>query len=259
MISTALFKKEFLEQWRTNKILIMLAAFFLLGMSGPVTTYFLPELLKNSAASSGLQFTLIKQLTTTDYAVSFIKQLAGIPVLVLVLLAMGAIAGERERGTHILILTKPISRAQFIITKYLTYTVVMIGTIIITALAALYYILLLAKIGTLDLGAYAMLTLTVISTMSFILALVILCSSIFKTAIAAGGVSFIGYIFISTALGLIPDNIGKYLPTNVLSLAPNILDGKTASTELIIPILTGFILSGCVIAASCLIAEKREM
>lgn len=257
--TVALFKKEFTEQWRTNKILIMVASFFILGMSGPITLKFLPEILKNSGDQSGMQIILTRKLTAIDYVINFFGQMPSLPMLVLILVAMGTIAGERERGTHIFVLTKPVSRTQFIVTKYLTYLAVLTGVVIFTAASALYYTLILSDTGTVALGPFAVVTLIMLSYMSVILAIVVLCSAIFRSALAAGGVSFLIYVIISVSNGLIPTSVSKYLPVSFLGQAPNILAGKATATEQLIPIVLGFAISAVVIAIACFTAEKREM
>ncbi|HEX2911887.1 MAG TPA: ABC transporter permease subunit [Chloroflexia bacterium] len=257
--TSALFRKEFVEQWRTSKIFIMAAAFFVLGMSGPITTKFLPDLIKNSANSSGLQITVTKTFTAADYLLSFFNQMNSLPILVLILVAMGTIAGERERGTHIFVLTKPVSRTQFIVIKFLTYLAVLTGVVLLTAAGALYYTLLLSDSGQVLLGPFALITLSMFSYMSLILAIVIFFSSLFKSAIAAGGASFLVYVVISIVTGLLPDNIRNYLPMSFQLKGLERLSGLQDSSPLIIQTLVGLALAAVVIVVACVVAEKREM
>lgn len=255
----ALFKKEFTEQWRTSKILIVTATFFLLGMTGPVTLKLLPELLKNSTNTQGLQITLTRQMAVTDYLLNFFSQMTLLPVLVLILVAMGTVAGERERGTHVFVLTKPVSRSQFIVTKYLTYLIILAGAITLTAVGAVYYTILLAETGTVQVGPFIMTTLAMFSQMAFILAIVVLCSSLFKSAVAAGGASFVAFVIISSGSGFLPAQVSQYLPFNFLSQGREAFAGKISSSDMLIPVLSGLLLSALVIAAGCFVAEKREI
>lgn len=255
----ALFRKEFKEQWRTNKILIMAASFFILGMSGPISLKFLPEILKNSGTANGMQIILTKEFTATEYVLNFFNQMPSLPMLILILLAMGTIAAERERGTHIFVLTKPVSRTQFIVTKYLTYLAVLTGVVLFTAVAALYYTLILSNSGSVALGAYTIVTLTMLSYMSLILAVVVLCSSLFRTGIAAGGVSFMIYLLIFLGNNFLPSSVSQYLPIGFVGAAPKIFAGQVSTLDQIMPVLVGFGLSALLIAIACITAEKREM
>lgn len=256
----ALLKKEFTEQWRTSKILIMAATFFVLGVSGPLTTKFLPEILKSSSESSGISLGSITiNFTTADFAASFFSQMAQLPILILILLAMGAVASERERGTQVFVLTKPVSRTQFILTKFFSYAAILTGVVLVAALGGAYYTLILSTSGNFSVGGYIMLSLTMWSDMVFMLALIILCSSLVKTAVAAGGLSFLLYIAIAIGLGLTPSNVSKYLPQSFAGEARNIMSGKTAAGDLTIAIFVGFVLAATIVAITCIIAENREM
>lgn len=257
--TTAMLRKEFVEQWRTSKLLIMAASFIVLGVSGPVTTKFLPDILKSSAGQKGLIITLLHPPTADDFVLSFFNQMTQLPVLILILVAMGTVAGEREHGTHVFVLTKPVSRTQFIVAKYIAYLTVLVGVVIVTAGVAAYYTYLLADTGTLAVGPFVVLTLAMLSSMTLVLALVVLFSSLFKSAVAAGGVSFIVYELLVVLAGLLPPDVGKYWPLNFLSTAPAIISGKSAASELVIPILVGLGLAVITIVVACVVATKREI
>jgi ABC-2 type transport system permease protein len=255
----ALFRKEFLEQWRTNKVLILAASFFLLGVSGPLSLKFLPEIMKMSGESSGLSISLIRKLTATDYQLNFFSQMSSMPMLILILVAMGAIAGERERGTHVFVLTKPVSKTQFIVTKYLTYLTVLAGALLIALLGGIYYSAIFTDINQIQFGPFFLAGLTVFSYMAFMLAMIILSSSLFRSALAAGGLSFLVYLVCTIGSGLLPSKIGNWLPFGFIGQAQQAFAGKLSAGEQLLPALVGFALSAIVIAIACFTAEQREI
>ena len=257
-VMTALYKKELIEQWRTSKIIILMAAFVVTGLSGPVSLKFLPELLKNSPQTSGLTISVSRQFTSVDYALNFFNGLSLLPVLILILVAMGTIAGERERGTQVLVLTKPVSRSQFVLGKYLAYVTVLAGVVVVTGLAGVYYSVLLSG-GSLAYGSFGWLVLAVFSNLSFVLALIILCSSLVKSSVAAGGLSFLLYEVLTISSGFLPSDLADKLPLKFLNQAQPILTGVTDPFSLLFPILIGFLLTGFVLALTCLVAERREI
>lgn len=257
MSTVALLKKEFKEQWRTSKALILVLSFFLLGMSGPVTTKFLPEILKSSGSNlSGIDIIITGKQTYVDSIYSYFNQMTSLPVLILVLVAMGAVAGERERGTHIFVLTKPVTRVQFILTKYFTYLAVLLGTLVITGLGAAYYTLILFE--GFPVGPYLLLNLCLFSNMAYLLAVIILFSSLFRSSIAAGGASFVFFLVVSLITGLIP-RVSENMPGVFASLARPVMAGTTQATELIVPSIIGFVLAGLLLVIACYTAEVREM
>lgn len=255
----ALLKKEFLEQWRTSKILIIVLGFLFSGMQGPVVTKLLPDIIKASSGSMrGLQITLPEQ-TALDAIISYIAQMSAFPSLIVILVVMGTLAGERERGTQVFVLTKPVTRTQFILAKYFSYLAIVSAAIIVTAAASAYYTLLLFS-SSYDFGGFLALNVGVISYSSYILAIVVLCSSIFKSPVAAGGVSFVGFLVI--------DNVVKFIPgwTNIFPQAVfdtgkgrDLLTGASSLSNLLIPVLVGFGMAAALLALACFNYEKREM
>ena len=111
-------KKELSEQYRTYRFFIALVIFLLMGISAPLITKLTPDLLKS--LGGGIQITLPTQ-TAADALNSYLKNMTQLPALVLILLAMGCIADERSRGTAVTVLTKPVPRSVFVLTKFLAY------------------------------------------------------------------------------------------------------------------------------------------
>ena len=103
----ALLKKEFIEQYRTYRLLIAVVVFLILGISGPVIAWLTPSLL--SGLGNGIKIVLPPQ-TNVDALQSYLKGIIEMAPLVVVLLAMGCVAEERVRGTTVTVLTKPVSR-----------------------------------------------------------------------------------------------------------------------------------------------------
>ena len=257
--TVALFKKELLEQWRTSKILIIVLGFLLSGLQGPVVTKLLPEIIKSSSSSmQGIQITVPEQ-TALDAILSYISQMAAFPTLIVILVVMGTLAGERERGTQVFVLTKPVSRTQFILAKYFSYLGIVIAGIVLTAAASAYYTLLLFT-NSFSFGPFLVLNLGVIAYSSYILALVVLCSSLLKTPVAAGGVAFAGFLVIDNVIKLIPGWNGIFPQAVFNSLdARRIMTGETSLSSLALPIVVGFVMAAVLIGLACFTYEKREM
>ena len=248
----ALFKKELLEQWRTSKIIILVVAFLFLGLSGPISLKFLPELLKNTSGNNGISISIVRQMTIIDYATNFFSEMTLLPVLIVILVVMGTISGERERGTAVFVLTKPVSRTQYILTKYGAYWLTIALTIVVTSLAALYYCFLLSEnSGTLPVGTFFLVALVMLSNFSFVLALCVLCSSFFKTSVAAGGVTFLVYEVFTIVTPFFAGSLNKYLPYNFVNIGQAALAGQMASAELLIPLAVGAGLASLLLLIAC--------
>src|ERR687888_418463 len=110
-----LIRKELLEQWRTLRLPVIGAIFLLIGLSSPLVARFTPEILK---AVGGDQFQIVLPPPRTADAVDqLLKNLSQLGAFVAVLLPMGAVATEKERGTAALLLSKPAGRAAFLVAK----------------------------------------------------------------------------------------------------------------------------------------------
>ena len=110
-----LLRKELLEQWRTMRLPIVAAVFLLVGLASPLLARFTPEILK---AVGGDQFSIVLPTpTAADAWAQLAKNLGQFGALVAILLAMGSVATEKERGTAALILTKPAGRDAFLLAK----------------------------------------------------------------------------------------------------------------------------------------------
>jgi len=110
-----LLRKELLEQWRTLRLPVVATVFLLVGLSSPLLARFTPEILK-AVAGDQIPFVLPPP-TAADAVDQLAKNLGQFGGLISVLLAMGAVATEKERGTAALILSKPVGRGGFLVAK----------------------------------------------------------------------------------------------------------------------------------------------
>src|SRR5689334_24992025 len=111
----ALLRKELLESWRTLRLPIVAVVFLLVGLSSPLLARFTPEILK-AVAGDQIPITLPTP-TAADAFDQLAKNLNQFGALIAILLAMGAVAAEKERGTAALLLAKPAGRAGFLVAK----------------------------------------------------------------------------------------------------------------------------------------------
>ena len=109
-------KKEFTEQFRTYKVLIMLAVFFVFGMTSPVLAKMMPKIF-SSFAVEGFNLT-IPTPTYMDAYAQFFKNMTQMCLLVFILVFCGSLAQELTKGTLVNILSKGMSRQSVILSKF---------------------------------------------------------------------------------------------------------------------------------------------
>jgi|SRR5699024_9619374 len=96
----ALFHKEMLENWRNKKWLWVPLVFILLCLMDPLTYYFLPEIMDTVGnVPEGMQFEL-PDMTGPEVMMVSVEQLSLFGVLIIILIAMGTITGERKSGNN---------------------------------------------------------------------------------------------------------------------------------------------------------------
>ncbi|MDD5018621.1 MAG: ABC transporter permease subunit [Eubacteriales bacterium] len=128
-------RKEFTEQIRTYKTLIMLAVFVVFGMMSPLLAKLMPEFL-SSMAIEGVKITMADP-TYLDAYTQFFKNITQMGIIVTLLVFSGCVSSEVTKGTLINILSKGISRSAVIISKYTAS--VTLWTLSFAAAAAVNY------------------------------------------------------------------------------------------------------------------------
>ena len=114
----AFMKKEWLEQLRAGRVMILSILFVLLGVMNPAVakmTPWLMDMLSDSLAQSGMVITEVT-VTAMDSWVQFFKNIP-MGLIAFVLLESSIFTKEYESGTLILALTKGLDRRTVIIAK----------------------------------------------------------------------------------------------------------------------------------------------
>jgi ABC-2 type transport system permease protein len=119
----AALRKELLQQVRTKRLLVVAAVFALFGLGSPLLANFTPQLLRTIEGAE--QFAdLIPEPSAADAVGQYVKNITQFGFLIAILLGMGAVAGEKEQGTAAMILSKPLPRWAFILSKFAAQTAV---------------------------------------------------------------------------------------------------------------------------------------
>jgi ABC-2 type transport system permease protein len=206
---TVLLRKELLEQWRTMRLPVVAAVFLLVGLTSPLLARFTPELI--DALGAGQIQIVIPPPTTADAVDQLIKNLSQFGILVAVLLAMGSVATEKERGTAAMILTKPAGRGAFLVAKIVAIGGTLLVAVALAAAAAWFYTLVLFEPLPVA-GFAASAVLQWLAIMAFA-AITFLGSTLTRSALAAAGIGVVAFIVIGI-LSAFPAVV-PYLPVGL--------------------------------------------
>jgi ABC-2 type transport system permease protein len=134
-----LFQKEMLEMWRNFKWIWVPITFILLGVSEPVSSYYLPQIIKSFGGLPEGAIIDIPAPTAGAVLASGLSQYSTLGVLIIVLGTMGVIAGERKSGVAAMILVKPVSYLSYITSKWAGSLLLVWFSLFIGYLSTWYY------------------------------------------------------------------------------------------------------------------------
>ena len=248
----ALLRKELLETWRTTRLPVVTAVFLLVGLTSPLLARFTPEIIE---AVGGDQFQIIlPPPTTADSVDQLAKNLGQLGILVAVLLAMGSVATEKERGTAGLILTKPAGRAAFLLAKIAAIaTTLGVATAVAGAGAWFYTLVLFEPLPIL--GFAASLVLQWLALVAFA-AITFLGSTLTRSAVAAAGLGVAAFIVVGL-LGIVPA-VARYLPTGLGAPARALALGQ-GGVDVAGPVVATVGLIAALAALSWLAFRRQEL
>jgi ABC-2 type transport system permease protein len=208
----AAIKKEIFQLWKTRRLLVTGAVFLLFGMGSPLIAKFTPEILRSVSGME--QFAgLIPEPTASDAIAQYVKNLTQFGFLLAVLIGMSAVVGEKERGVAPMILSKPMPRWAFIVSKFAAQTAMYLGCFALSGAGAYYYTWVL--FGPLQPDPFILLNVLLLLWVLSFVALALLGSTLGKTTVSAGGIGFVLSVAMMLA-GSIP-RYGAMLPGGLLS------------------------------------------
>jgi ABC-2 type transport system permease protein len=247
-------RKELREAARTNRLLVVGALFLLLGIISPVTAKYTNELLKLvGTGQQGVQI-ILPPPTVQDAVAQYLKNVAGTGILAAVLLPMGMIAREKERGTAAFVLTKPLTRPAFLLAKFVALVVTLALGVALAALATYFYTALLFE--PLALGGFIGCTALVLLSLLVYAAFTFLGSALVSSQLAAAGIGLGAWVGISL-LGIIPQ-VSQYTPAGLLEPAAALALG-TAAPHLAVSVLANLVLIVALVALAWLVFRRQEL
>ena len=223
-IFAAALRKELIQQWRTKRVLVVAAVFGIFGMISPLLAYFTPQMLR--AVPGAEQFAdLVPIPTTTDALTQYIKNISQFGFILAILLGMGAVAGEKERGTASLILSKPMTRWAFVTSKFIAQVIVYVLGFTLAMIGAYFYALVL--FGEVGFGVLARITLLLFAWLLPFVAVTLAGSVIAGTTTAAAGIALAGAVILLISSSI--PQIGMLMPGALVGWAGQIGSGGSAA------------------------------
>ncbi len=248
-----LLAKEFCEQWRTWKMIVFLAVFLITGIISPVLAKYTPELLKMVPNLPAGLADLIPAPTMADSVAQYLKNTEQFGILLVILLTMGVVAQEKERGTAAMLLTKPVSRSAVVLAKWLTGMPVALAGLLVDGLACLAYTAVL--FDPIPFGAFWTLNLLLLVTLGVYLTVALMASTLARSqSIAAAGA--FGGLVVLLILGSIP-RVNDFMPGQLAAWGSSLVSKGDVSAWPALGVSAGMIVLA--LAVACLRFEREEI
>lgn len=250
-----LLKYDYQYLKRTSKFIVFPVVIMLLAVLSPLTARYLNEILVFAMGDQASQFTFPDPVVFDAY-VEYLGNLSDIYLYVIIFIGVGTFINDKTKGLYPLILSKPINRVKYLISKYITlssliFVSLMIGMLVFSFYA--YYIF-----GEVDLLNVFLLSLLYFTYVELILGIAMFSAMFFKSYITAVMVTFGGYILISI-INIFGFEFLKYMPGMISKNIIDVVSNASNTTDVILNVVVTLIIAGLLIFVSINKFKKYDL
>jgi len=246
-------RKELIEQWRSYRLVIVGAVMLLFGFASPLLAKYAPELIRLALPEGEEILQLIPPPTTADAVAQYLKNLSQFGILLAVLMAMGSVAQEKDKGTAALMLVKPMPRGVFLAAKMVALALTFATGIFLAGAACYYYTMLVFE--ALSLPAWLALNGLLLLYILVYGTLTLLCSTLSQSQVVSGALAF-GVLVVLSALGALP-RLGDWMPGRLTAWAGGLFAGNGEAAWPALAVSAGLIVVALI--AAWQILEHQEL
>ncbi|KGA96691.1 ABC transporter permease [Alkalihalobacillus alcalophilus ATCC 27647 = CGMCC 1.3604] len=222
-----LVRKEFTESLRNGKWIWLPVALIILGISQPLSLYYMPQLLE---VAGGLPDGAVINIPTPDAAevlMGTLSQFGMLGTLLFVLASMNIISAERNNGSLTFIMVRPVTEFEYILSKWLGALAIFGVSFFLSYLLTWYYTAELFSM--VDITKVLMSFLIYMLWICFVLALTLFCGVLLKNGGGIAGLSISILAVLALTSSLMPAFM-KWSPTNLQTEAGQILISDPTSS-----------------------------
>ena len=218
------FKKELYEFFRTAKGIALAAIFLITAISSPLLAKLTPELLKWAMGTASefdssmdaFDLSMLAEPTSIDSYAQFFSNINFLGLLAIIIVFAGIVAGEKHKGTAAYILTKNISRVEFILSKFAASCVFTLSCMTVSLVILKVYTDMLFGDKLIDIKYLLLYFALFYLYIIFILAITVFSSVIAKNVTGATVMSFLIFMCINIVASI--PRLGKFMPPNINQL-----------------------------------------
>lgn len=247
--------KDTLEQFKTYRFLIAVVVFLTFGLAAPILMKMITRIPTTDTAG-GLQMKIIGEPALTDAASQYLGLIGQMGILLAIIFVMGTLAGGNSRRVSSMLLSKPVSRRDFLLSKYFVNGGMFIAGITVGTLAFYGYSVVLygyfSPVGV---------PLSIICTsffFLFVLSITIMFSALMNSSAAAGGLALLSVFLLSVVPGFFSP-IKKYGPGYLLDISWPVLARTRGFGASVPALITSAILATVFITTAVVIFNRRDI
>ncbi|WP_066392810.1 ABC transporter permease [Neobacillus mesonae] len=250
-------KKEVAQMVREYKIIWLPLVFIFLGITQPVVTYYLPDILKAVGGGQGITIdpSMAAQNGGEVLASTLGSQFDQLGIMIIIVSIMGIIQSDKANGMLAFILTRPVKVSSYIYGKIISnYLFVTFSVTIGYLVSYLYVYLLFTSIHFIDfLAALLFYLLWVL----FIVSFTTMISTIFNSQGIIALISIVFLLVCRVIVGLSPV-IDRINPASMSKYGMDILVLGTVNPDVIWGLISTILLSALTLmAANKWISKKK--
>ncbi|QUL99406.1 MAG: ABC transporter permease [Candidatus Fermentithermobacillus carboniphilus] len=256
-----LMEKDLKQVWRSFRLPAYYLVLLFLAVSDPLTAKYMGKILERFAQG----ITIILPTTSPSQAMAqFLGDLVELGLVVVIAITMGSVAGERSSGVLGFLLTKPVTRKRYILSKYSILVAGVVAGVVLSSALAQSYIRTL--IGPAPVAGAWLATASVAVYTVYILSATFSASMMTESSLAAGGTGLL-VLFATGVTGTLLQSswLGPYLPTALVRNISSYLEqssGALSSTQVasfIRPAISSVLLSLLFLSLGYLRFRKVEL
>lgn len=247
----AFMKKEFMENMKNNRFLILFVVFLIFGIMSAFLAKFTPEILSVFAADM--------EMTTEPVALDawkqFYKNISGVGFSAFIILYGSCLSSEYSKGTLVLMVTKGLSRKAVILAKYTVAAVLMTICYWVSFTATYGYTAFLWHDTGLFHVTFAAFALWLVGFLY--LSILMIGCVVFKQTFTS--ILFTGGIVAVISLFGIAEPIAKYNPFLLTSKNVDLLSGEIVPSDFIMPALLSVVMSILGLLIAMKLFDKKQL
>lgn len=234
-----LLKYDFYHLRKTSKFIIFPVVIVMFAILSPVTARYMNQILDLALGDSGIDIALNDPVALDSY-VQYMGNLYETILFVILFVGVGFFIKDKTKGLLPLVLSKPINKTKYILSKYISLSIVILVSLLMGYLVFSYYTYFI--FNEIDMLGMLLTTLLFFIYVLYILSICLFTTTHFKSYLASVSVTFGIYIFTSM-LTIFEISVFRYLPGVISNNSINILTEQEVVSDVLINVVVTLLLS----------------